>query len=230
MTIALLLAWVALISVFAVFAAWYAGKYNRADALIALYVILVSFANLAVGKMIEFDLGFATFFAPATVLVFAITFLLTDIVNEKFGRAETQRMICIAIAAQVAIMLMTQLVLRAKGAPFFEGQAAFDTVFGAVPRIVIASLIAFTISENADAYLFHWLRNLTKDKHLWMRNAFSSLPSMALDSTIFTALAFAGVLPLWPIIIGDIVIKWLVGVADVPFMYLSRAVLMRQET
>jgi len=229
MSLGLLFVWIISVSVLCSFASLYVRRFGRPDALIALYVILVTFANLAAGKIIGFDLGFATYFAPATVVVFSVTFLLTDIVNERFGREETQRMIYIAIACQVAVIALSQLVLRAQGAPFFENQGAFEVIFGSVPRVVLASLLAFTISESADAYLFQWFRQLTKGKKLWMRNIFSSLPSMAIDSIIFTSIAFAGIIPLMPIIIGNIVIKWLVGVVDVPFMYLSRAVLGKSE-
>ncbi|MDP3963561.1 MAG: queuosine precursor transporter [bacterium] len=229
MTFELLLLWIALISAFGVGGAWYARHTGRADALIALYVAFVVFSNIAASKTIAFDLGFATFFAPAAVLIFSVTFLFTDIVNERFGRSETQRMILIALASQIAMMLFSYLVVHAVPAPFFANQEAFVFVFGSVPRLVVASLIAFYLSENADAYLFHWFRNLTGGRHLWMRNAFSSLPSMALDSVLFVTIAFWGVMPVMPLIGGLIVIKWLVGIVDIPFMYLARAVLGRSQ-
>ncbi|MEK7093853.1 MAG: queuosine precursor transporter, partial [Patescibacteria group bacterium] len=174
---------------------------------------------------ITFNLGFAEFFAPATVLIFSVTFLLTDIVNEQFGKKETQRMILIALFSQIALITFSYLVLKTTGAPFFENQAAFEAVFGSVPRIIIASLIAFYISENIDAHLFQWLKNLTHGKHLWMRNTFSSIPAMFIDSILFVTIAFYGVMPVVPLITGQSIIKWLVGIIDIPFMYLSRAVL-----
>lgn len=225
MTLSLAVFWIIIVSVFGVLGAWYARRYNRPDALIAFYVTLVVFSNIAVSKTIAFDFGFTQFFAPATVLIFSVTFLLTDIVNERFGKKETQRMILIALFAQIALILFSYLVLKAQGAPFFQNQAAFEALLGNVPRIVVASLIAFYISENVDAHLFHWFRKLTGGKHLWVRNAFSSIPSMLLDSVLFITLAFYGIMPIIPLIIGLSVTKWLVGVIDIPFMYLSRAVL-----
>lgn len=220
-----MLLWIAVISLTAAGGAWYARAYGRSDALVVLYVTLVVFANIAVGKIIGFDLGVTTVFAPATVLVFAVTFLLTDTVNERFGRKETQRMILLALLSQMALVLFSWMVVHAKGAPFFTGQAAFETLLGSVPRIVVASLIAFFVSENLDAHLFHWFKEATGGKHLWMRNAFSSLPAMAVDSVVFLTLAFYGVMPIAPLIVGLITIKWVVGVIDIPFMYLTRAVL-----
>jgi queuosine precursor transporter len=225
MSLALTFLWILIVSAFSVLGAWYARQYNRPDALIAFYVTFGAFANIAASKTIAFDLGFTTFFAPAAVLIFSVTFLLTDVVNERFGKAETQRMVGIAVIAQIALVLFSYLVLHAEGAPFFQNQAAFEAVFGAVPRLVLASLIAFYVSENVDVHLFHWLRQWTGGKHLWVRNALSSLPAMFLDSVLFVTIAFYGVMPILPLIIGLTVIKWLVGIVDIPFMYLSRAVL-----
>lgn len=228
MTLPLAIFWIIIVSVFSLLGAWYARRYNRPDALIALYVTLVIFSNIAVSKTIAFDFGFSQFFAPATVLIFSVTFLLTDVVNEQFGKKETQRMILITLFAQIALIFFSYLVLRAQGAPFFQNQVAFEALLSSVPRIVFASLVAFFISENIDAYLFHWFRKLTGGKHLWMRNAFSSIPAMLLDSVLFVILAFYGIMPVAPLIVGLSVTKWLVGVIDIPFMYFSRAVLGRQ--
>lgn len=217
--------WVAAVSSCAVGAAWYARRFERADMLVALYVTLVIASNLLASKIISFDLWFGTVLAPGATLLFSVTFLLTDIVNEKFGRAETQRMIWIAVFSQLAFLLFVYLGVSAQGAPFFMGQEAFDTVFGSVPRIAAAGLITFLISESLDAYLFAALRRLTEGRKLWMRNVFSSLPAMALDSALFVTLAFYGTLPLLPLIGGLIAVKWLVGILDIPFMYLARAVL-----
>jgi len=206
----------------------YARKYEKPDALIGLYVAFILFSNITAMKIAEFNLGFASFFAPAAVIIFAVTFLMTDIVNEKFGRKETQRMIFIAFLAQIAIAFFTWLILSLSPAPFWQNQSAFALILGQVPRIIIASWIAFLISENLDAYIFDWFKKLTKGKHLWMRNAFSSLPSMVVDSLLFVTIAFYGLQPVIPLIIGVIVIKWLVGIIDIPFMYLNRWVMYKR--
>jgi len=225
MTPALALLWTVLISLFAVGGAYYARRYGRQDALLALFVTLVIAANVIASKTVAFDLGFATFFAPGGVLVFAATFLLTDIVNERFGRKETERMILLGLFAQAAFVAFVYLAVSAAPAPFFSGQAAFESVLGAVPRIALAGLAAFFVSEMLDAYLFAWFRDRTGGRYLWMRNAFSSLPAMLVDSAVFVTLAFYGVMPVLPLIIGLTAVKWLVGIVDIPFMYLSRAVL-----
>ncbi len=225
MTLALTIFWIIIVSSFTLLAAFYAKRSGRPDALVALYVTLVLFANIAASKTVGFNLGFTTIFAPATVIIFAVTFLLAGIVNERFGKKEVQRMILIAVFCQIAVILFSVLILKATPAPFFSNQPAFDAVLGLVPRIVIASLAAFFISENTDAYLFHGLRKLTNNKHLWIRGAFSSLPAMIIDSCIFITLAFYGIMPIIPLIIGQTIIKWLIGIVDIPFMYLARRIL-----
>ncbi len=226
MTLSLFVFWGVLISLLTSVAAFYARRYERSDALIVLYVVLILFANLTASKIVSFDLGFTQIFAPAAVLIFAVTFLLTDIVNEKFGRKETQRMIFIAFASQIVLSIFSYLIVKTTPAPFFQNQSAFEAVFGYVPRIVFASLTAFLISENADAYIFAWFKNKTSGKYLWMRNAFSSLPSMLIDSAIFITIAFyGGPVPLMGLIIGQTTIKWLIGIIDIPFMYGARRIL-----
>jgi queuosine precursor transporter len=228
MSLLLILLWIILITSFSLFGAWYARKYNKPDALIGLYVAFVLISNIIAYKTVAFNLGFITFYATAATLVFAVTFLLTDIVNEKFGRKETHKMIFIAFITQVAVALFILLAIYLPSAPFFTDQDIFAKILGFAPRIMLASWIAFLISENADAYIFAWFKNKTKGKHLWARNVFSSLPSMALDTFIFVTIVFYGVSPLLPLITGVLVLKWLVGIIDLPFMYLSRSIINRK--
>lgn len=217
--------WIVLISAFTLVGSWYAGRYGRSDMLIGIYVAFGIFANIAATKTATFDLGISTFYAPAVILIFGVTFLLTDIVNERFGLAETRRMILIAFISQVMISFFSWLVISLPAAPFYSGQAALESLLGQVPRIVLASWVAFLASENLDAVIFAWFKSRTGGRHLWARNAFSSIPSMALDSAIFITLAFYGIMPVVPLIIGITVTKWLVGLIDIPFMYLNRLIM-----
>ncbi len=225
MAFELIIFWIIAVSAFTLLGAWYVRKYERPDMLIGLYVAFILVSNFTAQKITTYDLGFASFVTGATVLVFSVTFLLTDIVNEKFGRKETQKMIAIGVLTQIAASVFIYLVLSLPPAPFWQNQAVFEQIFGLVPRILIASWIAFFVSENADAYIFAWFKKLTKGRRLWARNAFSSLPSMTLDSFLFVPLGFYGVLPtevLGTVMIGLLVTKYLVGLVDIPFMYLNR--------
>lgn len=224
----IIILWISGITAFTVFGSWYARKYEKPDAVIGLYVAFILYSNIVASKIAKFDFGFSSFFAPSAVIIFSVTFLMTDIVNEKFGRKETHRMIFIAFLSQVAVSFFTWIILSLNPAPFWQNQSAFESILGQVPRIIVASWIAFLISENLDAYIFAWVKKLTKGKHLWARNAFSSLPCMVIDSMLFVSIAFYGLQPIKPIIMGQIVIKWVVGLIDVPFMYLNRWVMYRK--
>ena len=221
----LICVWIALISGFSLLGSWYARRYARPDMLIALYVTFVLVAQVLAAKVAAFDLGFKTFFGPAGVIVFSITFLLTDIVNERFGRKETQRMVLIAFVSQAAMVVFFWLGAKLPPAPFWQLQGPWEQIFGLVPRITLASWAAFLVSENFDALSFAWFRKLTGGRHLWARNVFSSIPALARDSLIFVPLAFVGSMPIWPLIAGQLAVKWLTGVIDVPFMYLNHYVL-----
>ena len=225
MSLGLILLWITVVSLCAVGSAYYARYSGRPDAIVALYVTLVIASNLVASKIIGYDLGFTTLFAPGATLLFSVTFLLTDIVSEKFGRAETQRMIVVAFLSQIAFLIFSYIVVSATPAPFFSGQAAFESVFASVPRIAFAGLFTFLVSESLDAYLYQWFRLRTHGRHLWIRNAFSSIPAMLLDSALFVTLAFYGTTAILPLIIGLTVVKWIVAVIDIPFMYAARAVM-----
>jgi len=222
-----ILAWILIITSFSLFGAWYVRKYNKSDALIGLYVAFVLISNIIAYKIASFDFGFITFFATSATLVFSVTFLLTDIVNEKFGRKETHKMIFIAFLTQVAVAVFIFIAIYLPSAPFWNDQEIFVKILGFAPRIMLASWIAFLISENFDAYVFSWFKNITKGKHLWARNVFSSIPSMALDTVIFVTIAFYGVQPLLPLITGVLILKWIIGIVDIPFMYLNRRIMNR---
>ncbi|MDP2924996.1 MAG: queuosine precursor transporter [Nanoarchaeota archaeon] len=218
----ILFLWIIGISFFSLFGSVYVKKYKKPDALIALYISFVLISNIIAYKIVKFDLGIITVFATSASIIFPVTFLLTDIINEKFGRKETHKMIFIAFLTQIAVAFFIWIAINLEPAPFFNDQEIFSKILGFAPRIMIASWIAFLISENADAYIFSWFKNLTKGKHLWLRNVFSSIPAMALDTIIFVTIAFYGIQPLLPLIAGVLILKWIVGIIDIPYMYINR--------
>ena len=228
MNIFLIIIWIIGITSFTLTGSIYARKYNKPDLLIGLYVTFILVAQILAAKVSAFNLGFTTFYGPSGVLVFSITYLLTDIVNEKFGRRETHKMIFIAFVSQVSMLFFLWLGTSFPPAPFWTIQSTWNQIFGIVPRITFASWISFLISENTDAVIYEYFKKITKGKHLWTRNAFSSIPSLLLDSLIFIPLAFGGVMPLLPLIVGQTVLKWIVGLTNIPFMYLNKAILGKE--
>lgn len=225
MSFFLLLIWIIGITSFTLLGSVYVKKMHKPDLLIALYVTFTLTAQILAVKISAFDLGFTTLYGPSGVLLFSVTYLFTDIVNERFGRRETQKMIFIAFITQVAMVFFFWLSIQLTPAPFWTGQDTWATIFGTVPRIILASWIAFLITENMNAYVFSWFKAKTQGRHLWARNVFSTIPALALDSLIFIPLAFGGLMPLWPLIVGQTSIKWLVGLVNIPFMYFNRWVM-----
>ena len=214
--------WVLGITSFTLFGAWYARRFEKPDALIGLYVLFVAISQITAAKIAEYDLGFITVTAPAAVLVYSVTYLFTDIVNERFGRSEVHRMILIAFVTQVAMIFFLWLATRLSPAPFWENQESWEAIVSLVPRITLASWVAFLVSENLDAWIYDMFRKLTKGRHLWARNVFSSIPSLTVDTFIFITIAFVGTMPLWSLIEGQLFTKWLVGLVNIPFMYFNR--------
>jgi hypothetical protein len=216
------------ITSFTLLGAWYARRFERPDALIGLYVVFVALSQIVAAKVAKYDLGFVTVTAPAAVLIYSVTYLFTDIVNERFGRREVHKMILIAFVTQLAMVFFLWLGTELPPAPYWKDQKAWETIVGVVPRITVASWVAFLVSENLDAWVYDLFRRLTKGRHLWMRNAFSSVPALTIDTFLFISIAFWGRLPMIPLIQGQLYTKWLVGLINIPFMYFNRWLIFKR--
>lgn len=214
-----------ILSAISLFGSLYAAKYNRSDLLMAIYVACIIITNVLVFKIASYDLGFVTLYATAPTLIYAVNFLIADIVNEKFGRGEVLKMIGVAAFIQVCVAVFTWIAVALPSAPFWTGQEVYAQMFGSSMRIAIAQIVAFIIVESMDAQVFHYFRELTNGKHLWMRGLFSTIPAMFLDTVIFFTAAFYGVMPLIPVITAVVVLKWMVGVMNTPFLYFNRWVM-----
>ena len=213
------------VTFFSVLGSWYAKKHNSPDVLVGIYVSMVLLCNIIAFKIASYDLGIVILTATAASIVYPVTFLMTDVVVECFGKAQAQRMIFIAFLAQVAAAVFIFLAINLTPASGWSEQGTFIRVLGFAPRLMLASWVAFLVSENVDVFLFSWLKRVTNGRHLWMRNIVSGLPAMALDTAIFVTIAFWGSQPLFPLMEGVLGVKWLVGFVNMPFMYLNRYVI-----
>ncbi len=161
---------------------------------------------------------------------YAASFLVTDILSEKYGKAEAQKAVAIGFFSLVSATLLLQFSLRfhpiATDAFSIETHAALASVFGLLPRIALGSLTAYVISQWHDVWAFaFWKQRFPR--HLWLRNNCSTMISQLIDSLIFVLIAFAGVYPiniLLEILLTTYVIKWLVAAADTPFVYWARRI------
>ena len=230
------LLWIVVIFISTTLISQYIKMQNREDVAIALFVLFITMSQILAAKIGDFTVFNYQITAPVAVLIFPFTFQITDMVNENFGQKATHRMIFIAFITQIFMAIFIWFSIEVPAAPFWgfdwasdpiEAQQFWLNFFGSTIRITIASWISFIITENLDAILFAKLKKWTKGKNLWIRNVFSDIPTLALDSLLFIFIAFWGVFPLdviWIMIWGQLLTKWFFGVIDTPFMYLSRAI------
>jgi hypothetical protein len=159
--------------------------------------------------------------APGGVFIYAVTFTLIDLINERLGKARAQTVVAAAFAANILLALYSTLIISLPSPSFFTGDEAFRTVFGSTPRIVGASLVAYVISSLTDVEIFAaWKRRMGGYK--WARVLVSNAVSTGVDSIIFVVVAFGGVLPIWSLIVGQYIIKMGVTVVSIPLIYATR--------
>ncbi len=218
----LYLVWLLSLFIATLLGSYYVRVKGKSDAIIATYIIYLAISQIMAAKIAVFDLGFASFVVPTAVIIFPFTFQLTDMVNEYFGRMETHRMIFIAFVTQVLMVFFIWFSNILPPASFWSLQEPWLEIFNLSIRITAASWISFLITENLDAIIFAKIKERTGKKHLWVRSVLSDAPMLALDSFIFVTLAFYGLMPIVPLIIGQIVLKWFSGLVDTPFIYLER--------
>lgn len=221
---------------------------------LALFVAFFVAANFLGAKLWEFTLlglrprhlGFQgeSFVATAGILAFPLTFLLTDIVNEYFGKRVVRTFTWLAI---VVNLILQPIVLAAVAAPTVsftpgvtseQAHGAYALAFGTTWTITIASLAAFAVGQLVDVSVFSWLRRRTGGKAIWLRAQGSTVVSQMLDTLIVIYLAFY-VLPglagdahmsageAGSIALTNYVYKFSIAVVMTPLLYVARALVVR---
>lgn len=185
--------------------------------LTSLFISSLVIAAVVSSKIINI-FGFT---APAGVLAYSLTFIVSDVISEIWGKERANEVVRSGFIALIAAIALSWFALIWEPAVFWQNQEAFKTVFASTPRIVLASLAAYLISQNHDVWLFHFIRKFTGPEHLWLRNNASTVISQLIDSTVFVTIAFYGVMPVKDIIIGQWVAKVVIALCDTPFVYLA---------
>jgi len=190
----------------------------------ALFITALIVCNLIANKFVSVDLGFKTFVLSAGVLPYPITFLITDVLSEIYGRKKTNRVVLTGFLA----LLFTLFILWL-GAQFesIEGSPVndelYEIVYGNSWRVIAASSLAYLVAQLIDVRLFHFWKKLTNSKHLWLRNNASTIVSQLVDTTLVVGVLFIGVKSN-ETIVSYIADGWsfkvLVALADTPFLYL----------
>jgi uncharacterized integral membrane protein (TIGR00697 family) len=161
-------------------------------------------------------------------IVYASSFLVTDILSEKYGKKEAQKAVWIGFFSVISMTILMWIALRFMPIDEALSQASYNSlqsIFSFMPRIVLASLSAYLLSQLHDVWAFHFWKVKLNNRHLWFRNNVSTMISQLIDSVVFTLIAFYGLYPTDVLIeIGatTYLLKWIVAAADTPFVYLSR--------
>ena len=211
-------------------------------ALTSFYTIYLGASQILASRAINFDLGFYQFYAPAAVFIYPFVAQAIDMINEVYGRKKAHLAIIIAFITQILLVTFIGMVNSLSPAPFFKFEEAWQNLFGLSVRIIAASWISFLICSNLDAYVFAKLKQkfLKKENkfkldtslnpYVWLRSSLSDIIDLTLDSVIFVSLAFYGVMPVIPLIIGQIVSKNIIGFLDNPWFVWYKRMLASEKT
>lgn len=160
------------------------------DFAMAAFVTVLICSNL-IGAAKVAQLGPLEF--GAGILFFPVSYVLGDVLTEVYGYARARRVVWAGFAASLFMAFMSWVVVSLPAAPEWQGQAALASVFGQVPRIVIASMLAFWAGEFANAFVLARMKIWTDGKYLWTRTIGSTVVGQGVDSLIFYPVAFIGV-------------------------------------
>ena len=187
--------------------------------LATLFTTCLLVANILAVKLVSIG----GWIVPAGVIAYPLTFLFTDVITELYGRRTASKVIWLGFGANLLMVILVFSGRLLPSAPFWEGQPAYESILGMVPRIVLASMIAYLISQHHDVFAFHFWRKKTKARFLWLRNNASTMVSQALDTGVFITIAFWGTVPagvLANMLLTQYLIKLGIAALDTPFCYL----------
>ncbi len=162
--------------------------------LAALFIASLVTCNLIANKFVMVDMGFATFNISAGVLPYPLTFLITDILSEIYGRKKTNAVVASGFFATLLVLLILYL---GHSFPALENspvtQEEYASVFRNSWRVMSASMLAYLGAQFLDVRLFHFWKKLTNGKKLWLRNNFSTMLSQLVDTILVTTVIFIGI-------------------------------------
>ncbi len=186
-----------------------------------VWIALASFlANIQVMKTIQL-FGYVTTLGN---IIYGTSFLATDILNENYSPKDARHGVYIGIFSMVTITVIMQICLYFKPDASDFSQQALTTIFSLLPRITLASLTAYFVSQLHDVWAYALLKRKSPKK-LWLRNNLSTMVSQLIDNVIFHAIAFIGVFSfdvILQIFVLSYISKWLVALLDTPFIYIAK--------
>jgi len=197
-------------------------------AIASVFVTCLITANIIAVKLIS-PFGFLV---PAGIIVFPLSYLFGDVLTEVYGYGAARRVIWLGFACNLLAVIAFYLGGLAPVAPFWHQQAAYDTILGFTPRLLLASFTAYLVGEFANSFVLAKLKIATKGRWLWTRTIGSTLIGEGLDTLIFISIAFWGIIPS-QLMLTAILTQWMFKVVyevvATPFTYLVVGFLKRRE-
>ena len=203
-------------------------SFRYLDALTTAFVVVLLVSNLLAQKIIQ--LG--PIHTSGAMVLFPLTYIFGNIFTEVYGYASSRRAIWLGFFGTALLYAVSAFVIALPSDPAWHGQAAFVTVFGILPRLLAASLVAFWAGEFANSYTMARLKLLTGGRYLWTRTVGSTVVGQAVDTALVITLTFAGRLPthtLVTVIWQGYLLKVAYEVLATPLTYLVVNALKRSE-
>jgi len=178
-----------------------APRFKYLDALTTAFVVILLVSNLVaqkvclIGPVSVGGWSLGPFAVSGAVLLFPITYIFGDVFTEVYGFAASRRAIWLGFFGTSLLYLIGSIVIALPSAPGWRNQQAFATVFGFIPRILAASLIAFWAGEFANSYTMARLKLFTEGRKLWTRTIGSTVVGQAVDTVLVITLTFGGIYP-----------------------------------
>ena len=201
-------------------------KYLGTISVFFVSVLLIS--NVASAKIVDFK----WFTFDGGTLLFPLSYIFGDILTEVYGYKRSRNIIWLGFFSALMMSIIFIVVGKLPSAPGWNNQSAYDAILGLTPRIVLASLLAYTCGEFSNSYVLAKMKIWTKGKRLWMRTIGSTIVGEFIDSILFVCIAFYGILPnslLITIIISNYVFKTGIEVLFTPVTYKVVGFLKKRE-
>ncbi|MEK7564440.1 MAG: queuosine precursor transporter [Patescibacteria group bacterium] len=192
------------------------------------FVSVLLISNIASTKIVS--LGWFTF--DAGTLLFPLSYIFGDILAEVYGYKRTRGIIWLGFFSALMMSVVFIIVGKLPPAADWNNQMAYDSILGFTPRIVIASLIAYTFGSFSNSFILIKMKLWSKGKHLWMRTVGSTVVGELVDSSLFILIAFSGIFPfslLVTLIISNYIFKTLIEIFFTPVTYKIISFLKKKE-
>lgn len=189
----------------------------------AIFLTSLLVANVVSSKIVSFW-GLTV---PAAIVAYPLTFLMTDVIGEIWGKEEANKTVKLGFICQMVSLVLIGGAILLPVAPFADNQAQFTAILGSSFRVVFASMVGYLVSQSWDVWIFHKVRDAYIKKHgstkggRWIWNNASTMTSQIIDTAIFITIAFIGVVPnIWTMILSQYLVKFVYALLDTPFFYL----------